>query len=133
MTTLQSLLVAAALAIGMSAPVSAAQSDPEVIIYRFPGVRDFGNGFTGVATVFFCTNFSGATENIRFVTRNFDAALASNVVLPIAHLATISESTHPTLVYSGASLQTGGLSGGTTAIAATSINIICTAETIDAS
>src|SRR5262249_19739747 len=61
---LQTMIVSAALAIGMAAPASAAQSDPEVIIYRFPGVRDDGNGTNlGVATVVHCMNFSGATEN----------------------------------------------------------------------
>src|SRR4051812_28039157 len=38
MKTIQSLLVSAALAIGMAAPASAGVNDPEVIIYRFPGV-----------------------------------------------------------------------------------------------
>ena len=42
MTKIQALVVSAALAIGMVAPASAAQSDPEVIIYRFPGVKDDG-------------------------------------------------------------------------------------------
>src|SRR4051794_13320935 len=58
---------AAALVVGMSASAWAATSDPEVIIYRFPGVRDVGNAaFNGVATVFHCTNFSGQPETIRF-------------------------------------------------------------------
>src|SRR5262249_35547770 len=57
-TKIQSALVSAALAIGMSAPASAAQFDPEAIIYRFPGVRDDGGAANvGVATVFVCTNF----------------------------------------------------------------------------
>ena len=65
MTKMQSALVSAALAIGMAAPASAATTDPEVIIYRFPGVLDNGSN---VATLFHCTNFSGVNENIRFVT-----------------------------------------------------------------
>ena len=37
-------------------PAQAAQTDPEVIIYRFPGIRDDGGtSFTGIATVFHCT------------------------------------------------------------------------------
>jgi hypothetical protein len=97
----------------------------------------FDNGAadnTGVATSFHCTNFSGVTENIRFVTRSNSNSLVSNVVLPINHLASVTVSTHRTVVYGeDMSLNTFSVFQGTTAIAATSINIICTAETIDAS
>jgi hypothetical protein len=59
MKTIQSVLVSAALAIAMAAPAGAATTDPEVIIYRFPGVFDSGGAAgTGSATVFHCTNFS---------------------------------------------------------------------------
>ena len=46
MKAIQSMIALAAIAIGMSVPVSAATTDPEVIIYRFPGVRDDGNAIT---------------------------------------------------------------------------------------
>jgi hypothetical protein len=66
MTKMHWLVVSAALAIGMAAPASAAITDPEVIIYRFPGVRDSNAAENvGVATVFHCTNFSSVAENIR--------------------------------------------------------------------
>jgi hypothetical protein len=134
MKKIQSLLVSAALTIGMAAPASAAQSDPEVIIYRFPGVLDNGAAANaGVATVFHCTNFSGVTEDIRFATRNSTTSLVSNMAFQINHLQTLTASTHLTAAYSDVSLATLAVLQGTTAIAATSINIICTAETIDAS
>jgi hypothetical protein len=136
MKAIRSVLVLAALAIGMSAPAVAGVNDPEVIIYRFPGVRDDGSpDGLGVATVFHCTNFSGATENLRFVTRGIFGTLLTNVTSSIQHLRSLAHSTHFTKAYSGAglSLNTGEVVEGTTAIAATSINIICTAETIDAS
>ena len=135
MKTIQSVLVSAAVATAMAAPASAAQSDSEIILYRFPGVRDDnGASNSGIATVFHCTNFSGVTENIRFVTRNHDGTLLTNVPGVIPHLNTFSAATHVTLAYNeDTSLQTGLVNQGTTAIAATSINIICTAETIDAS
>src|SRR5262249_19558170 len=80
------------------------------------------------------TNFSGVTENIRFVTRDFDAGIRSNFAFPIPHLRTITLTTHATNAYSETGeLATGLVAQGTTAIAATSINIICTAMTIDAS
>jgi len=82
----------------------------------------------------FHTNFSGATETVRFVTRNFDGALKSNATYTLDHLATKTASTHNAQAYSeNLFLVTGIVKQGTTAIAATSINIICTAETIDAS
>jgi hypothetical protein len=64
------IIAAAALALVQPTPASAAAGGPEVIIYRFPGVRDDGGPSSiGVATVFHCTNFSGVPETIRFVTR----------------------------------------------------------------
>ena len=127
--------IIAAAAFAFVQPASAATTDPEVIIYRFPGVLDDGGeSDAGLATVFHCTNFSGATETVRFVTRNFDGALKSNATYTLDHLATKTASTHNAQAYSeNLFLVTGIVKQGTTAIAATSINIICTAETIDAS
>src|SRR4051812_36080540 len=135
MKKIQSMLVSAALAIAMAAPAAAGLTDPEVIIYRFPGVRDNGGAANvGTATAFHCTNFSGVTENTRFVTRNFGGQLTSNTTIPIPHLSTVTAVTHATAAYAfDLNLTTGPIGQGTTAIAATSINIICTAETIDAS
>jgi predicted porin len=131
MKAIQWTIAAAALAFVQ--PVQAAQSDPEVIIYRFPGVRDDGGaGFVGVATVFHCTNFSGVTENIRFVTRDDAGAIASNSAFNISHLLNITVSTHFTAAYDSINVATGSVTQGTTAIAATSTNIICTTMTIDA-
>jgi len=128
------IVAAAALAYSLPAPATAATSDPEVIIYRFPGVYDDGGPTNnGVATVFHCTNFSGVTENIRIVTRGFDGALKTNVAFAINHLATKTANTHIVGSYStDHTLATGAVSQGTVAIAATSTNIICTAMTIDA-
>ena len=127
-------IAAAALALVQPTAASAAQSDPEVIIYRFPGVRDF-NGNPTPATVFNCTNFSGATETIRFVTRHHDGGLESNKTVPIAHLATVTASTTNTAAYIADVTLAASFFAiqGTTAIAATSINIVCTAVTLDAS
>jgi hypothetical protein len=136
MKAIHSMIAALALAFVLPAPADAGINDPEIIIYRFPGVRDDnGAANVGVATVFHCTNFSGAEENIRLVTRDLDSILRSNKVFPILHLVTKTFSTHVTNAYgtNQSNLTTGTVGQGTTAIAATSINIICTAETIDAS
>ena len=133
MTKIQALVVPAALAIAMAVPASAATTDPEVIIYRFPGVRDEGAGNqVGIATVIFCTNFSGATETIRFATRTDQGTLVFNNTLNISHLVTLTVYTHTPAAYAGFTMNTGLLNSGTTAIAATSTNIICSAMTIDA-
>src|SRR5262249_28622245 len=79
-------------------------------------------------------NFSGGNEIIRFITRDGDGTLKTNVTVAIQHLVGTTASTHFVHSYGfQAFLSTGIVSGGTTAIAATPINIICTAETIDAS
>jgi len=130
--------IIAALAFVQSTPASAATTDPEVIIYRFPGVRDTGGaGFTGVATSFHCTNFSGATETVRMVLRDTLISIVSNNTYPLPHLGTLTVSTRPISAYlndlSIPFLAPVGMFGqGTVAIAATSINIICTAMTINA-
>ena len=126
--------IIAAAALSSVQPSQAAFGDPEVIIYRFPGVKDDGLAdFTGVATVFHCTNFSGVTELIRYVTRNFDGTLKSNVTHSIGHLNSLGASTKSNFAYgTDVFLTTGLVSGGTTAIAATSTSIVCTATTVDA-
>src|SRR5262245_34013182 len=121
--------ITAAAALACTEPVQAAVSDPEVIIYRFPGVKDDGGAAAvGVATAFICTNFSGVTESIRLVTRQANGVLLTNVPFNIAHLDTHTFTTHVTSPFSQFILNTGIVIQGTTAIAATSINIICTAN-----
>ena len=132
MKAMHSMIAALALTLVLPAPADTATTDPEVIIYRFPGVTDNGQvGFLGVATA---TNFSGVDENVRFVTRHRDGNLLSNVTVNVGHLATVTIATHEVGAYiEHLLLSIGPIFQGTTAIAATSINIICTAMTIDAS
>jgi hypothetical protein len=136
MKTIYSMIAALGLAFVLPVAAEAGVNDPEIIIYRFPGVRDQGDDNLGIATVFHCTNFSGATENIRFVTRNNVGTLKANVVESIIHLQSFTAVTHRNLAYAHSTLTlnmaTGALNSGTTAIAATSTNIICTAMTVNA-
>src|SRR3954454_13152278 len=119
MKTISMIGCVAALVVGMAAPASAATTNAEVLIYRFPGVTDNGDGaFVGVATSFHCTNFSGVNEIIRFVTRNAGTNLLTNQAFIISHLETLTVATHPVRAYAGASLVTGSVTQGTTAIAA---------------
>jgi hypothetical protein len=134
MRAIQSIISLAAITVGLSAPASAGLNDPEIIIYRFTGVRDDGGaqGF-GLATAFECTNFSGAVENLRFVTRDVFGELKTNVAQAIFHLGTVTMTTHGANGISfTANLATGAVSQGSTAIAATSANVLCGARTIDA-
>src|SRR4051812_43435354 len=137
MKTISIIGCAAAIVVGMSAPASAATTDPEVIIYRFPGVVDKAGVNAGEATVFHCTNFSGMTENVRIVIRIDDGQLVANWLFPIDHLATLTATTHFTNLHRQNSVKfLLGAAGatippGTAAIAATSINVICTAMIVD--
>src|SRR5262245_866426 len=126
--------IAAVAALALAVPVQAAQNDPEVIIYRVAGVLDSGGaGPTGFATAIFCTNFSGVTETVRIVIRSPSAVVLANLTFPLLHLKTLQVSTKPTNVYGATSLNTGYTGGiGTAAIAATSVNVTCTAMQVDA-
>ena len=134
MKSIRSMIAALALAFVLPAAADAATTDPEVIIYRFPGVVDDGDSNAGIATIFNCTNFSGTTETVRFATRSTSGTLIGNVTVSIQHLATKTASTHNTLAFTDDTLvlQIAMLGQGTTAIAATSSNIICTAMIVDA-
>ena len=131
--------IIAAVAFAFVQPAQAATTDPEVIIYRFPGVRDTGGApGSGVATSFHCTNFSGGTETVRFVLRDTSSAIVSNNTYTLNHLRTVTISTRVNAAYLHdltipVLAPTGIFAQGTVAIAATSTSIICTAMTIDAS
>ena len=57
MKAIHSMIATLGLAFVFPTLAEAATTDPEVIIYRFTGVRDDGGGpSAGVATAFFCTN-----------------------------------------------------------------------------
>ena len=93
---------------------------------------DGGQTNVGVATTFHCTNFSGVVENLRIVIRDAQGTLKTNNLLGLNHLNTLSISTHNTLLYNEVGLNTGAVTQGTAAIAATTTNIICTAVTVEA-
>ena len=122
MKSLRYLIAVAALAFTM--PAQAAVGDPEVIIYRVSGVVDDNNG--GLATSFHCTNFSGVTETIRVVTRGLTGTITANTTANVPHLNTIIWSTHDVAIYTDTNLMTVAFQG-TAAIAATSVNVTCSA------
>ena len=112
---------------------SAATTDPEVIIYRFNGVRGL-LGSAAPGTVFHCTNFSGANEMIRFVSRTQSGEIAGNHVLPISHLQTVTIVYGNIITYSvdlHLTLPSALTFQGSIAIAATSANMFCTAMVME--
>jgi len=111
-----------------------AAGDPEILLYRFPGVTDNGGvAITGVATSFICTNFSGVAENFRIVVRDGGGGLLVNrLASNIPHLVTVTFSTHDTNLLLDTNLLTGAVAQGTAAIAVTSTSVVCTAMIIDA-
>ena len=134
MKAIHCIIAAAALAFVQAAPASAGVNDPEIIIYRGSGVLDTGGGdHTGAGTAIHCTPFSGVTENVRFVVRNRVSTIVANVVMTIQHLNTGTVLTKATFIYDGTDMNTGPITQGTVAIAATSINVTCTAMQVDAS
>jgi hypothetical protein len=112
-----------------------AVSGPYQVLYIFPGVRDTGTAAgTGVATTVVCFSFSPSTESIQYVVRNFGGTIAVNTTYPINSFQTVTASTHDAILYDeDLYLSTGTIDQGVLGISATSTNVVCTAQVIDAS
>ena len=112
-----------------------ADSGPAQVLYIFPGVKDDGAAIgAGVATSVHCFSFSSTTETIQIVVRNFNGTLAVNASTTINFLVTKTISTHGTNIYNeDVILGTGLVDQGSLGITATSTNIVCTAQVLDAS
>jgi hypothetical protein len=115
-------------------PARPAVTDPVVSLYFYPGVRDNGGGAgTGVATSIHCVNFSGATEKLQYVVFNFDSSIKANLNLNIGQDQTRTASTHDTVLYAeDLILNTGVVNQGSAIVGATSVDIVCTAQVLDA-
>jgi len=112
MKAIHSMMATMALAFVFPAAAAAAVGDPELILYRVSGIN--ANGGT---TELVCTPFSGVSETIRFVTRDANANLVDNQAFSIPHLATkLFISSSPSV--------------GTAAVAATSVNVVCSAGVV---
>jgi hypothetical protein len=127
MKSIPSMIAIAALAFTL--PAQAAVGDPEVILYRIPGVIDNNTGF---ATIFWCTNFSGVPETLRVVVRGPTGTLVANSAVTVNHVSTAALATRDVNLFTGETIMNTGVidPGGTAAIAATSTSISCTAAQI---
>jgi len=114
-----------------------AVGDPLMPIYRGSGVRDDGAASnTGIATAIHCTSFSIGTETVRLTIRNWDNSLLVQFSYTLGAQATATATTHPTIVFDedfGSLFTPGTIANqGYIAIHATSTNILCSAQVVDA-
>ena len=111
-------------------PALAATTDPFQVLYIFPGVLNAG----GVATVVHCFSFSPTAETIQYTVRNSNGTIAANTTIIINQFQTKTATTQAVVLYfSDLSFGTGIVNQGALGISATSPNIVCTAQVIDAS
>jgi hypothetical protein len=92
-------------------------------------------GNAGTATVIHCTSFSGAEEMVRLTIRNWDNALLVQTSYSIGVQRTATASTHFTAFFSeDLSLFSTAtvVDQGYIAVHATSTNILCSAQVVDA-
>lgn len=120
------------------APIPAAPalavSGPSQVLYIFAGAFDDGGAnFSGSATAVNCFSFSPVQETLQYVVRKSDGTVAANVTTTINSFETLTAVTHFEAFYSiDVNLGTGGVKGAI-GIAATSSNIVCTAQVLNAS
>lgn len=128
------LLAATALTAVSTAPVLAASGDPFQILYIFPGVFDNGGAAgVGVATVVHCFNFSGTPEVIQYVAKDWNGTVKANLTYNVVDQQTATVTTHNTNLYTeDLGLNTGAITQGALGIRATTTNIVCTAQVVDA-
>jgi hypothetical protein len=123
--------------IALSAPLIApalAASGPFQALYIFPGVTDSGGPTAdGVATAVHCFSFSPSEEDIQYVVRNAQGTLEATLTTVINQFQTLTIATHATNIYAADLMITHAISEGVFGISATSTNIVCTAQVIDAS
>jgi hypothetical protein len=116
-----------------SAAPALADSGPSQGLYIFPGVTDSGGAnFTGVATAVHCFSFSPVQETIQYVARKSDGTIVANTTQSIGSFGSLTMVTKGIAIYGSISLQTGSIQQGVFGIAATSTNIVCTAQVMDA-
>jgi len=105
------------------------------LIYSASGVLDNGGASgTGVATTIMCTNWTGASQAIRFLIRRYSGLTAANATSNIPGLYTYTVSTHNTVAFFEDTQLSPGTSidPGSLRIFATTPNVSCTAMVIDA-
>jgi hypothetical protein len=118
------------------AQLSAPRAFPALtLIYSVPGIRDSGAiAATGAATIILCTNWTGASQQIRFVLRDYQGNIRANVTSPMNALYTFTAGTHNTNAFVEDQVLAPGtpINPGSLRIFATTPQVSCTAMVIDA-
>ena len=93
-------LIAAACVAGIAASAAAITFPSLTTIYVGAGVRDHGGApNVGIATVFLCSNVSGANVAVRFLVLTENGAVADEQAVGVQHGRTVIASTHFTATY----------------------------------
>src|SRR5262249_42975693 len=127
-------IVAAAL-FGFALPTNAATTDPLMVLYAWAGAVDSGAAGTntGVASSVHCTSFSNVNETVRVLVKDQNSINLGDQSLTLSTGKTITFSTRSTAAFGETLLNAGPLLQGSLAVLATSTNIFCTAQVLDAS
>ena len=127
-------LVAVACLAGVMPPASAITFPTLTTIYIGAGVRDDGGGpNVGIATVFLCSNVSGANASVRFLVLSENGAVADQETIGIQHGRTVLASTHSTATYlETVPFTTGVVQNGTVNIESDQSGVFCTAVILNA-
>jgi len=134
------LFVAAALAVTVAQPAIAITFQSLTTIYVITGIKDSGTALdnTGHATAVQCSNVSGVTTTIRYLTLSATGAVLGTVTINnVSHGATIETSTKGTVAYDNETLDLlpdgVTLSAGVLNIESLQSGVFCTAAIIEAS
>jgi hypothetical protein len=107
--------------------------DPQVLLYRYTGIRNLVVTNGGVATAFHCTNFSGLPEELRIQVRGSDGTVVKDVTDSLNHNQTFTFATGlANAFYVDSNLALADLAGGSARMWATTTQIICVAQVVGA-
>jgi len=87
-----------------------------------------------VASVVHCFNFGSVEETIQIVVRNSDGSILKNTTFGLDSFVTVAVASHGSHLYNNGTvgLETGAVFHGVLGISATTSNMVCTAQVIDA-
>lgn len=136
------LLVGSIATVGQAAddrpgrPLPALRAFPALTyIYVISGVQDSGGAENaGVATTIHCTNWTVASQQIRFTVKNFNGATVATQTVGIGGGVTVTKSTHGSAITEDLPHFSPGvaINQGSVAIEATAAQVTCTAQVRDA-
>jgi hypothetical protein len=132
---MKELFVAAVLAAALAQPASAVTFPSLTTIYVGSGVYDDGStDNNGEATSVHCSNVSGVSVQVRVLVLSSEGTVEGALTRTLAHGATVTWSTHQTVVFSDASTPfgTGPVQQGVVNVEATNSAVFCTAHIVDA-